>query len=250
MRHEPEEQLPQKSSRDRGIGICRASMGLKGEGDKAHTGRQNPVEACGEFRISATAGTNANDAHTISTRFAPGRPGGDPHLTFAATAHLGECQNENLTVPGSIPSLGMLGWGGWCLVGAIAHAALGACVPHKLPSRRHGRRLRSDGMGGARAWRGKVHIVCARCLLLGRHLVAAIAQVRLLARTCSHLLALGPASGQVLQQCRELRLQTAMWRSAPNLQPAYDSMLASQLANSTPHASSHLRPRAHARSPR
>jgi hypothetical protein len=105
-------------------------------------------------------------------------------------------------------------------------------------------------MGGARAWRGKVHIVCARRLLVGRRLVAATAQVRLLARTCSHLLALGPASGQVLQQCRELRLQTAMWRSAPNLQPAYDSMLASQLANSTPHASSHLRPRAHARSPR
>jgi hypothetical protein len=79
----------------------------------------------------------------------------------------------------------------------------------------------ADGMGsacaqmewvGARAWRGKVHMVCAGCLLVGRRRVAATAQVRLLARTCSHLLALGRASGQVLRQCRELRSQTAIWK--------------------------------------
>ena len=108
LRHEPEEQLPKKAC---GIGMCRRSMGLEGEGGKARTGRQNLVESCGEPRISTAAGTNANGVHAISIRFAAGRPGCDPRLTSAATAHLGERQSEDLRVPGSIPGFGVLGWG-------------------------------------------------------------------------------------------------------------------------------------------
>jgi hypothetical protein len=113
---------------------------LEGEGNKAHTGRQNSVEACGELRISAAAGTNASDVHTISKRFAPGCLGWDPHLPLAATAHLGERPKENLTVPGSIPSLGILG----------------CPVRSRVPGRRHGQFLRSDVMGGGTslAWQG------------------------------------------------------------------------------------------------
>jgi hypothetical protein len=107
LRHEPEEQPPQKSSRDSGIGICRTSKGLEGEGGKAHTGRQNSVEGCRERCISAAAGTIANDINATSTKFAPGRLGCDPNLTSAATAHLGERQGADLRAPGLSPSLGI-----------------------------------------------------------------------------------------------------------------------------------------------
>jgi hypothetical protein len=83
------EALARKSKHACAMSLRRKSSehGLEGEGGKVHAGRQNSVEACGERRISAAAGTNANDVHASSTRFAAGRLRCDPHFTSVMTAH-------------------------------------------------------------------------------------------------------------------------------------------------------------------
>jgi hypothetical protein len=130
--------------------------------------------------------------------------------------------------------------GGLCLVGAIAHAALGACVPHKLPSRRHGQCLRSDGMGGGTslAWQGPHGV---RRVLTSRTSPCGCDRP---GSTPGADLFPSPRSGASQWTGIAAVPRTAFANSyleAPSFQPAHDSMLASQLAHSTPRASTHER---------